>query len=91
MTILLVEVHWNDKEGYLFSPKPREWSYLDWYKHIIGVVKDEYGYNYLAVPLLPILRRLFQFILFLRFAHLYFGVFLGAGNGHRNAEDAERW
>ena len=37
------EVHWNDKEEYLFSPKPREWSYLDWYKHIIGVVKDEYG------------------------------------------------
>jgi len=52
------EVHWNDKEGYLFSPKPREWSYLDWYKHIIGVVKDEYGYklivtsntNWLSVP-----------------------------------------
>jgi hypothetical protein len=37
------EVHWNDKGGYLFSPKPREWSYLDWYNHIIGVVKDEYG------------------------------------------------
>jgi hypothetical protein len=23
------EVHWNDKEKYLFSPQPREWSYLD--------------------------------------------------------------
>lgn len=37
------EVHWDNKEDFLFSPMPREWSYLDWYKHIISVVKDEYG------------------------------------------------
>ncbi|MDR6942087.1 hypothetical protein [Mucilaginibacter pocheonensis] len=37
------EVHWNDKEHHLYSPKPREWSYLDWYKHIVTIVKDEYG------------------------------------------------
>ena len=37
------EVHWNDKEKYLFSPQPREWSYLDWYKHVVSVVIDEYG------------------------------------------------
>lgn len=37
------EVHWNDKNQYLFSPKPREWSYFDWYKHIVDVVNDEYG------------------------------------------------
>lgn len=52
------EVHWDDKRTCLFSPKPREWSYLDWYKHIIGVVKDECGCklivtsntNWLSIP-----------------------------------------
>ena len=37
------EVGWDAKEHILFSPKPREWSYLDWYKHIIAIAKDEYG------------------------------------------------
>ena len=32
------EVHWDSKENFLYSPKPREWSYLDWYKHIIKIV-----------------------------------------------------
>jgi hypothetical protein len=36
------EVHWNEKEHLLYSPKPREWSYLDWYKHIVSVIQDEY-------------------------------------------------
>jgi hypothetical protein len=36
------EVHWHDKENFLYSPKPREWSYLDWYKHIVSVIQDEY-------------------------------------------------
>jgi hypothetical protein len=35
------EVNWNEKENYLYSPKPGEWSYLDWYKHIVAVVRDE--------------------------------------------------
>jgi hypothetical protein len=37
------EVHWNTDLKYLYSPKPREWSYYQWYCHIIDVVKDEYG------------------------------------------------
>ena len=37
------EVHWDNNNHFLFSPKPREWSYLDWYGQILGVVKDEYG------------------------------------------------
>ena len=37
------EVHWENNGGYLFSPKPREWTYLDWYKHIINVTESEYG------------------------------------------------
>ena len=35
------EVHWDQAKSALFSPKPREWSYLDWYKHIIRIVKEE--------------------------------------------------
>lgn len=35
------EVHWDEKENYLFSPKPKEWNYIDWYKHITKVVETE--------------------------------------------------
>jgi hypothetical protein len=35
------EVHWDDKYFYLYSPKPREWSYFDWFMHIISVIKIE--------------------------------------------------
>jgi hypothetical protein len=35
------EVHWDEKELCLYSPKPRDWSYIEWYKHIIIVAKDE--------------------------------------------------
>ncbi|WP_316794089.1 hypothetical protein [Pedobacter frigoris] len=37
------EVHWNADLKCLYSPKPREWSYYQWYYHIIDVVRDEYG------------------------------------------------
>jgi hypothetical protein len=35
------EVHWDQEKKFLYSPKPREWSYYDWYCHIIAVVKSE--------------------------------------------------
>ncbi len=35
------QVHWDNKEYFLYSPKPKDWSYLDWYKHIIKVVETE--------------------------------------------------
>lgn len=35
------EVHWDEKELFLYSPKPREWSYYDWFKHIIDVADKE--------------------------------------------------
>ncbi|NLV30080.1 MAG: hypothetical protein GXY47_02910 [Acidobacteria bacterium] len=38
-----MEVHWNPEEKLLYSPKPREWSYFDWYKQIHSAAKDEYG------------------------------------------------
>lgn len=37
------EVNWDAKEKFLYSPKPREWRYIDWYKHILIVTKEEYG------------------------------------------------
>lgn len=39
------EVHWDDKELILYSPKPREWSYYDWYRHIINVTDKECNSN----------------------------------------------
>jgi len=41
------EVHWDSKNSCLYSPKPREWSYFDWYTQIISVIKTEYGYSLL--------------------------------------------
>jgi hypothetical protein len=35
------EVHWDNNDYYLYSPKPKDWSYLDWYKHIMKVVETE--------------------------------------------------
>lgn len=35
------EVHWDEKELFLYSTKPREWNYYDWFKHIIDVADKE--------------------------------------------------
>jgi hypothetical protein len=35
------EVHWEPNSYYLYSPMPREWNYIDWYLHILRVIKDE--------------------------------------------------
>lgn len=40
-----LEVHWDSKQECLYSPKPREWSYLDWYKQIVSAVMSEYEYK----------------------------------------------
>jgi hypothetical protein len=37
------EVSWDPVRGVLFSPKPREWSYRDWFSQILSAVSDEYG------------------------------------------------
>jgi hypothetical protein len=39
------EVHWDLKGRFLYSPEAREWSYFDWYKHIIVVIKNEGFYD----------------------------------------------
>jgi len=38
-----MEVHWDKDGKYLYSPKPREWSYEMWFKQIHSAAKDEYG------------------------------------------------
>lgn len=37
------EVGWDAKGKFLYSPKPREWSYFMWYRHIVDAVNAEYG------------------------------------------------
>ena len=34
-----LEVHWDGDGNFLYSPKPREWSCLDWFKQIIDAAK----------------------------------------------------
>lgn len=35
------EVHWDNQRLTLYSPKPRDWSYLDWFRHITQVAEKE--------------------------------------------------
>jgi hypothetical protein len=38
-----MEVNWDAATRRLFSPKPREWPYVDWFKQIMAAAADEYG------------------------------------------------
>lgn len=44
------EVHWDRDGKFLFSPRPREWSYLDWFQQIVSVALDEYGVRLSTSP-----------------------------------------
>lgn len=35
-----MEVHWNNSTKTLYAPKPKEWTYLDWFKQIIKAAKE---------------------------------------------------
>ncbi|MFY7732404.1 MAG: hypothetical protein ACOVSR_02895 [Bacteroidia bacterium] len=35
------EVHWDNNGLFLYSPKPLEWTYFDWFRHITGVAETE--------------------------------------------------
>jgi hypothetical protein len=35
------EVHWNNVSKTLYSPQPKDWTYLDWFNHIIKVAREE--------------------------------------------------
>ena len=38
-----MEVNWDASKRWLFGPKPREWTYADWFKQIVAAAADEYG------------------------------------------------
>jgi hypothetical protein len=38
-----MEVNWDKQTRRLFGPKPRHWSYADWFKQIVAAASDEYG------------------------------------------------
>lgn len=35
------EVHWDNNGLFLYSPKPREWTYFDWFRQITRVTETE--------------------------------------------------
>jgi hypothetical protein len=37
-----MEAGWDASERRLFGAKPREWTYLDWFKQIVAAAADEY-------------------------------------------------
>ena len=36
-----VEINWEKTGLYLYTPPPREWTYLQWYKHVIQTILSE--------------------------------------------------
>ena len=45
-----MEVHWDGERKRLFSPKPREWTYLRWFEQIVAAAADEYGVSLKLTP-----------------------------------------
>lgn len=36
-----MEVQWDSERGCLYSPKPREWSYLNWFRQIVAAARAQ--------------------------------------------------
>lgn len=36
-----MEVHWDATGNYLFGPRPREWSYIDWFRQILKAASTQ--------------------------------------------------
>jgi hypothetical protein len=36
-------VHWDEVAESLYCPKPREWTYAQWFKQAVDAVAEEYG------------------------------------------------
>lgn len=45
-----MEVHWDPQRRRLFGPKPKEWTYVDWFKQIVAAAADEYGTQLRLTP-----------------------------------------
>ena len=44
-----VQVHWDEQGGFLYSPVPKEWTYLQWFVHIVEAAKLQSCQLYLTV------------------------------------------
>ena len=36
-----MEVHWDDSGRFLYSPRPREWSYVRWFQQILAAAREQ--------------------------------------------------
>jgi Integron Cassette Protein Hfx_Cass5 len=45
-----MEVGWDPDNRTLFSPGPRELSYLQWFRQIVAAALDEYGVRLVITP-----------------------------------------
>lgn len=45
-----MEVQWDADNSALYSPTPREWSYLRWFQQIVAAVAGEYGVRLVVTP-----------------------------------------
>lgn len=36
-----MEVHWDNNGRFLYSPKPREWSYVRWFQQILAAAREQ--------------------------------------------------
>jgi Integron Cassette Protein Hfx_Cass5 len=45
-----MEVGWDPDNRTLFSPKPREWSYLRWFQQIVAAAAAEYDVRLVITP-----------------------------------------
>jgi len=36
-----MEVHWDAERVCLYSPKPREWTYIDWFRRIRDAAREQ--------------------------------------------------
>jgi hypothetical protein len=34
------EVHWDREQRRLYAPKPNEWTYVDWFLHIVSTARE---------------------------------------------------
>jgi hypothetical protein len=40
-----MEVQWSEDGSFLYSPRPREWTYVQWFRQIVDAVRGEYRYE----------------------------------------------
>jgi hypothetical protein len=41
---------WDEPTSSLAIPRPREWSYRDWFEHVVTIIGSEYGVHLKVGP-----------------------------------------